>query len=86
MRPKKFENFSYCFKFSIFLEPQNFADDLGQRIFDVFSLLKREYYYKSVWLLFFRRINNFKTIYTFLEQRFDEEENFALLEHLKILK
>jgi hypothetical protein len=36
-------------------------------------------------LLFFRRIINFKTIYTFLEQRFDEKEIFALLKHLKIL-
>ncbi len=36
-------------------------------------------------LLFFREIINFKTIYTFLKQRFDEKENFALLEHLKIL-
>jgi hypothetical protein len=36
-------------------------------------------------LLFFRGIINFKTIYTFLDQRFDEKENFDLLEHLKIL-
>jgi hypothetical protein len=36
-------------------------------------------------LLFFRVIINFKTIYTFLEQRFDEKEIFVLLEHLKIL-
>ncbi len=35
-------------------------------------------------LLFFRIIINFKTINTFLEQRFDEKEKFALLEHLKI--
>jgi hypothetical protein len=41
--------------------------------------------YKSMDLLFFRGLINFKTIYTFLEQRFDEKENFALLEHLKIL-
>ncbi len=34
-------------------------------------------------LLFFRGIVNFKTIYTFLERRFDEKEKFALLEHLK---
>ncbi len=36
-------------------------------------------------LLFFRRIINFKTINTFLEQRFDEKEKFVSLEHLKIL-
>jgi hypothetical protein len=36
-------------------------------------------------LLFFRGIINFKTIYTFLEQRFNEKEIFALLEHPKIL-
>jgi hypothetical protein len=59
---------------------------LGHRTFDIFWLLKSEYRYKSIDLLFFRRIINFKTIYTFLEQRFDEKENFALLEHLKILK
>jgi hypothetical protein len=52
------------------LRQQNFAGDLGQRTFDVFSLLKSEYHY---------------TIYTFLEQRIDEKEIFALLEHLKIL-
>ncbi len=46
--------------------------DLGQRAFDVFSLLKSEYRYKSMKLLFFRELINFKTIYTFLEQRFDE--------------
>jgi hypothetical protein len=33
-------------------------------------------------LKFFSVFINFKTIYTFLELRFDEEENFALLEHL----
>jgi hypothetical protein len=67
------------------LKQQNFAGDLGHRIFDVFSLLKSECQYKSMDLLFFRRIINFKTIYTFLEQRFDEKEIFALLKHLKIL-
>jgi hypothetical protein len=67
------------------LKQQNFADDLGQRNFDVFSLVKSEYRYKSMDLLFFRGFINFKTIYTFLEQRFDEKEIFALLEHLKIL-
>jgi hypothetical protein len=36
-------------------------------------------------LLFFRRIINFKTINTFLEQRFEEKEKFSLLEHPKIL-
>ncbi len=36
-------------------------------------------------LLFFRGIVNFKIIDTFLEQRFDEKEKFALLEHLKII-
>jgi hypothetical protein len=79
------DNFSYCWKFSVFLKQQNFAGDLGHRIFDVFSLLKSEYHYKSMDLLFFRRIINFKTIHTFLEQRFDEKEIFALLKHLKIL-
>jgi hypothetical protein len=68
------------------LEQQNFAGDLGHRICDVLSLLKREYYYKFVSLLFFRGIINFKIIYTFLEQRFDEKENFALFEHLKMLR
>jgi hypothetical protein len=58
---------------------------LGHRTFDVFWLLKSEYPYKSMDLLFFRGIINFKAINTFLEQRFDEEEKFALLEHLKIL-
>jgi hypothetical protein len=58
---------------------------LGHRTFDVFWLLKSEYRYKSMDLLFFRGIINLKTINTFLEQRFDEKENFALLEHLKIL-
>jgi hypothetical protein len=67
------------------LKEQNFAGDLGHRTFDVFLLLKSEYHYKSIDLLFFRRIINFKTINTFLEQRFDEKEKFALLEHLKIL-
>jgi hypothetical protein len=67
------------------LKQQNFAGDLGRRIFDVFWLLKSEYHYKSMNLLFFRGIINFKTINTFLEQRFDEKEIFALLEHLKIL-
>jgi hypothetical protein len=37
-------------------------------------------------LLFFRRIINFKTINTVLKQRFDEKENFVLLEHLKMLR
>jgi hypothetical protein len=37
-------------------------------------------------LLFFREIINFKTIYEFLEQRYDENDFFVLLEHLKILK
>jgi hypothetical protein len=37
---------------------------------------------KSMDLLFFRGIINFKTINTFLKQRFDEKEKFALLEHL----
>jgi hypothetical protein len=82
---KKLENFSFCWKFSVFLKQQNFAGDLGQRTFDVFSLLKSEYRYISMDLLFFRGLINFKTIYTFLEQRFDEKENFPLLEHLKIL-
>jgi hypothetical protein len=82
---KKLDNISYCWKFSVFLKQQNFADDLGQRNFDVFSLVKSEYRYKSMDLLFFRGFINFKTIYTFLEQRFDEKEIFALLEHLKIL-
>jgi hypothetical protein len=36
-------------------------------------------------LLFLRGIINFKTIYKVLEQRFDEKENFAVLEHLKII-
>jgi hypothetical protein len=36
-------------------------------------------------LLFFRVLINFKTIYTFLEQWYDEKEFFVLLEHLKIL-
>jgi hypothetical protein len=58
---------------------------LGHRTFDVFWLLKSEYRYKSMDLLFLRENINFKTINTFLEQRFDEKENFALLEHLKIL-
>jgi hypothetical protein len=58
---------------------------LGHRTFDVFWLLKIESRYKSMDLLFFRGIINFKTIKTFLEQRFDEKENFALLVHLKIL-
>jgi hypothetical protein len=82
---KKLDNFFYCWKFSVFLEQQNFEGDLGHRIFDVFSLLKSEYRYKSMDLLFFRVIINFRTIYTFLEQRFDEKEIFAILEHLKIL-
>jgi hypothetical protein len=43
------------------------------------------FYGKSINLLFFSVFINFKTINTFLEQRFDEKENFALLEHLKIL-
>jgi hypothetical protein len=43
---------------------------LGHRTFDVFWLLKSEYRYKSMDLLFFRGIVNFKTINTFLEQRF----------------
>jgi hypothetical protein len=85
MRHKKLDNFSYCWKFSVVLKQQNFAGVLGQRTFDVFSPLKREYRYKSMDLLFFRGLINFKTIYTFLEQRFDEKEIFALLEHLKIL-
>ncbi len=59
--------------------------DLGHRTFDVFWLLKSEYRYKSMDLLFFRGFINFKTINTFLELRFDEKENFALLEHVKIL-
>jgi hypothetical protein len=67
------------------LKQQNFAGDLGHRIFDVFSLLKIEYRYKSKDLLFFRGLINFKTIYTFLEQRFDEKEIFAFFGHLKIL-
>jgi hypothetical protein len=67
------------------LKQRNFAGDLGQRTFDVFWLLKSEYRYKSMDLLFFRGIINFKTIYTFLEQRFDEKEIFASLKHLKIL-
>ncbi len=67
-----------------FLKQQNFAGDLGQRTFDVFSLLKSEYRYKSMDLLFFRGFINFKTIYTFLEQRFDEKENFPFLEHLEV--
>jgi hypothetical protein len=67
------------------LEQPNFAGDLGHRIFDVFLLLKREYYYKFVSLLFFRVIINFKTIYTFLEQRFSEKENFAFEDYLKKL-
>jgi hypothetical protein len=67
------------------LKQQNFAGDLGQPTFDVFSLLKSEYRYKSMDLLFSRKIINFKTIYTFLEQRFDQKEFFSLLEHLKIL-
>jgi hypothetical protein len=58
---------------------------LGQPTFDVFSLLKSEYRYKSMDLLFFRGIINFKTINTFLEQQFDEKDNFALLGHPKIL-
>jgi hypothetical protein len=58
---------------------------LGHRILDVFWLLKSEYRYKSMDLLFFRGIVNFKIIDTFLEQRFDEKEKFALLEHLKII-
>ncbi len=58
---------------------------MGHRIFDVFSLLKSDNRYKSMDLLFFRRIVNFKTINTFLEQEFDEKEKFDLLEHLKIL-
>jgi hypothetical protein len=58
---------------------------LGHRTFDVFWLLKSEYDYKSMDLLFLRGIINFKTLYTFLEQRFDEKEKFVLLEHLKIL-
>jgi hypothetical protein len=58
---------------------------LGHRTFDVFWLLKSEYHYKSMDFLFFRRIINFKTINTFLEQRFDEKEKFVLLEHQKIL-
>jgi hypothetical protein len=82
---KKLDNFSYCWKFSVFLKQQNFAGDLGQCSFNVFSLLKSEYRYKSMDLLFIRGIINFKTIYTFLEQRFDEKEIFALSEHLKIL-
>jgi hypothetical protein len=57
----------------------------GHGTFDVFWLLKSEYGYKSMDLLFFRRTIKFKTIYTFLEQRFDEKENFPLLEHLKIV-
>jgi hypothetical protein len=65
------------------LEQQNFAGDLGHRICDVLSLLKSEYRNKSMDLLFFRRIINLKTIYSFLEQRFDEKENFPLFEHLK---
>jgi hypothetical protein len=32
-------------------------------------------------LLFFRVLFNFKAIYNFLEQRFDEKENFDLLEY-----
>jgi hypothetical protein len=67
------------------LKQQNFADDLGHRTFDVFSLLKSEYRYKSMDLLFFRGLINFKAIYTLLEQRFDEKEKISLLEHLKIL-
>jgi hypothetical protein len=58
---------------------------LGHRTFDVFWLLKIEYRYKSMDLLFFRGIINFKTINTFFEQRFGEKEKIALLEHLKIL-
>jgi hypothetical protein len=34
--------------------------------------------------MFFRIIINFKIIYIDLEQRFDEEENFALLKQLKV--
>jgi hypothetical protein len=49
------------------MKQQNFAGDLGQRTFDVFSLLKSEYRYKSMDLLFFRVVINFKTIYTILE-------------------
>jgi hypothetical protein len=79
------DNFSYCWKFPVFLKQQNFAGDLGHRIFDVFLLLKSEYHYKSMDLLFLRRIINIKPIYTFLEQRLDEKEIFTLLEHLKIL-
>ncbi len=82
---KKLDNFSYYWKFSVFLKQQNFEGDLGHRTFDVFSLLKSEYRYKSMDLLFFRGLINFKTIYTFLEQRYDEKDFFVLLEHLKIL-
>jgi hypothetical protein len=67
------------------LKQSNFAGDLGQRTFDVFSLLKNEYRYKSMDFFIFSVFINFKTIYTFLVQRFDEEETFALLERLKIL-
>jgi hypothetical protein len=67
------------------LEQQNFAGDLGHRTFNIFWLLKSEYCYKSMDLFIFSVFINFKTIYTFLDQRFDEKEIFALLEHLKIL-
>ncbi len=60
------------------MDQQNFAGDLGQRIFDISSLLKIEYCHKFVplFMLFLNVIINFHTIDTnFLEQQFDEEEN-----------
>jgi hypothetical protein len=38
------------------LKQQNFAGDLGQRTFDVFTLLKSEYRYKSMDLLFLEEL------------------------------
>jgi hypothetical protein len=81
MHHKKFDNFSYCCKFSVFLEQQNFEGDLTPH-FWCFLALKKGF----VSLLFLSVFINFKTIYIFLERRFDEEKNFALLEHLKMLR
>jgi hypothetical protein len=66
------------------LKLQHFAGDLGQCIFDVFLLQKCQFCSKSLSLLFSRIIINFKIIYIDLEQRFDEEENFALLKQVKV--